>query len=116
MPGALVSIGAGTAISNNVPIITVGLIRIGQHCLIGDLVQIFDCDFHEIEPARRNASCGPVEPVMIDDNVWIGSRVMVLRGASIGENSVIAAGSVVNRPIPANSLAASVPARDIRIL
>lgn len=114
--GALISIGSSTALSNNVSIVAMRSIQIGQRCLIGDLVQIFDCDFHEIAPENRHSGCGPIEPVMIGDNVWIGSRTMVLRGVSIGENSVIAAGSVVTKTIPANCLAAGVPARVIREL
>lgn len=53
---------------------------------------------------------------MIKDNVWIESRATVLRGVSIGKNSVIAAGSVVTSAIPENCLAAGVPARVIRVL
>lgn len=114
--GASISIGSSTALSNNVSIVAMRGIQIGKRCLIGDLVQIFDCDFHEIQPDHRHDSCGPIEPVTIGDNVWIGSRAMILRGVSIGENSVIAAGSVVTSAIPPNCLAAGVPARVIRDL
>ncbi len=55
-----------------------------------------------------------IKPVRIGNNVWIGSRVMVLKGASIGDNSVIAAMSVVTSAIPANCVAAGVPAKVIR--
>lgn len=115
-PDSLISIGAGTAISNNVSIIAMGSIRIGQRCLIGEMVQIFDCDFHEIDPGQRKAGVGPIEAVSIGDNVWIGSRAIVLKGITIGDNSVIAAGSIVTRSIPSNSLAVGVPARVIRAL
>jgi maltose O-acetyltransferase len=79
-------------------------------------VAIVDADFHEINPATRDNSAGEVRPVTIGNNVWIGSRVMVLKGASIGDNSVIAAMSVVTSAIPANCVAAGIPAKVIRHL
>ena len=115
-PESVIAIGEATAMSNNVSIIAMGSVRIGQHCVIGDMTQIFDCDFHEFEPARRNAGAGSIEPVCLGDNVWIGSRVMILRGVTIGDNSIIGAGSVVTRSIPPDSIAAGVPAKVIRLL
>jgi maltose O-acetyltransferase len=82
--------------------------------LIGDQVTILDCDFHEISPITRMNGVGPIEPVVIGDNVWLGSRVMVLKGVTIGENSVVAAMSVVTKSIPPNSIAVGNPARVIR--
>jgi len=78
------------------------------------LTSIYDCDSHEVDPKFRRRSVGPIEPVIIGDNVWFGSRVQVLRGVSIGDNSVIGAGSVVVQSIPANCVAAGVPAKVIR--
>ena len=89
-------------------------IAIGNKCQIGDLVAIYDSDFHEISPATRNRSTGPSAPVRIGNNVWLGSRVMVLKGVAIGDNSVIAAMSVVTKSVPPNSLAAGIPAKVIR--
>ena len=109
-----VFIGAGTTTSNNISIVGCSKISIGKGCQIGDLVAIYDCDFHEISPETRNDSVGESLPVEIGNNVWLGSRVMVLKGVKIGDNSVIAAGSIVTKSIPANSLAAGIPARVIR--
>ena len=75
-----------------------------------------DADFHEINPDTRNRSVGLVKPVSVGDNVWIGSRVMILKGASIGDNSIIGAMSLVTSSIPANCVAAGVPAKVIRQL
>ncbi|HEY9175929.1 MAG TPA: DapH/DapD/GlmU-related protein [Verrucomicrobiae bacterium] len=91
-------------------------IVIGDGCQIGDQVAIYDCDFHEINPATRNRSCGPTQPVSVGNNVWLGSRVMVLKGVNIGDNSVVAAMSVVTKSIPPNSVAAGVPAKVVRSL
>lgn len=113
-PEAEIVIGRNTIINNNTAVCAVKSIRIGNNCLIGDGVAITDADFHEINPATRNNSAGIIKPVNIGNNVWIGSRVLVLKGANIGDNSVIAAMSVVNSDIPANCVAAGIPARVIR--
>lgn len=110
----IVTIGDQNAFSNNVSIVANEKIEIGNNCQIGDFVAIYDCDFHEIEPTTRNRSAGPTNPVIIGNNVWFGSRVLVLKGATIGDNSVIAAASVVTKSIPANCIAAGNPARVIR--
>jgi maltose O-acetyltransferase len=111
---AVIDIGDGTSLSNNVSIIAMNLIRVGKNCAIGDLVHIFDCDWHDTDPGRRNTGVGRVEPVTIGNNVWLGSRVLVLRGVTIGDNSVVGAGSVVTKSIPANAVAAGVPAKVLR--
>ena len=111
---ARVTIGSRTITSNNISIVAKELIEIGEGCQIGDQVTIYDSDFHEIAPEIRNESEGTPAPVVIGKNVWLGSRVMVLKGVTIGDHSVIAAGSVVAKSIPARCLAAGIPARVIR--
>ena len=112
--GSEVLVGQGTCTSNNISIVACSRISIGDRCRIGDQVAIYDCDFHEINPETRNNTDGEIQPVSIGDNVWLGSRVVVLKGVSIGDNSVIAAGSIVTQSIPARSLAAGVPAKVVR--
>lgn len=114
--GATITIGEANWFSNNVSIVANQQISIGDRCAIGDLASIYDCDFHEINPATRYHSTGLTKPVIIGNNVWLGSRVIVLKGVTIGDNSVIAAGSVVTKPIPANCIAAGNPARVIRLI
>jgi len=114
--GAKIKVGAETMFSNNVSIIAMRSVIIGKRCLIGELTTIIDCDFHETHPDKRITGVGPIEPVLIADNVWIGSRVLILRGVSIGKNSIVGAGSVVTRNIPANSIAVGVPAKVIKTL
>jgi maltose O-acetyltransferase len=109
-----ITIGENSWLNNNTGLCAVQSIRIGNQCRIGELVAIMDADFHEIDPALRNRGVGTVKPVTIGNNVWIGSRAMILKGANIGDNSVIAAMSVVTSNIPANCVAAGVPARVIR--
>lgn len=84
----------------------------------GERVSIHDSD-HEFEPVpisaeMRDASSS--SPISIGDRVWIGANSVILRGASIGADSVIAAGSVVRGSIPPGVLAAGVPAKVIRPL
>ncbi|MGW8320198.1 MAG: acyltransferase [Thermodesulfobacteriota bacterium] len=109
-------------------------IRVGNYCLIcpgvrlssaseivvGDNVMfaygayVTDSDWHDIY--NRVAVVGKSAPVRIEDNAWIGDSVIVCKGVTIGENSVIGAGSVVTSSIPANTIAAGSPARVIRPL
>lgn len=95
-------------------------VRIGAQCLLGANATITDCDFHPIAaPGRRFVSdvrAAACTPVVIEDNVWLGMNVVVLKGAHIGAHSVIAAGSVVTGSIPPNCIAAGVPARVMREL
>ncbi len=113
---ARISIGEKTALSNNVSIIATDSISIGKNVLIGNEVMIVDSDFHDIDPIKRHTSAGESKPVVLEDNTWIGSRVMIMKGVVIGENSVIGAGSVVTHSIPSNVVAAGVPAKPIRSL
>ena len=115
-PESDITIGRGTVLNNNTVLCAVQSIRIGDGGRIGDNVAIYDADFHELNAATRDRSAGVVKPVVIGNNVWIGSRAMVLRGAKIGDNTVIGAMSLVTKEIPANCVAAGVPAKVIRTL
>ena len=78
---------------------------LGHHCTIATLN-------HEPDPARRRDLIP--RPVHIGKNVWIGANVTILPGVTIGDNAVIAAGAVVARDVPADTVAAGVPAKVIR--
>ncbi len=114
-PEAVIRIGEHCALSNNVSVIAMRSVEIGQACLIGELVTILDSDFHGVDPERRRVDPG-AEPVRIEDNVWLGSRVIVQKGVTIGANSVVAAGAVVTSAVPPNVIVAGVPARVVRSL
>ena len=111
---ALIEIGNSNLFSNNISLCANEKISIGHGCQVGDQVSIYDCDFHEIDPATRALSHGPTSPVIIGHNVWLGSRVMVLKGVTIGTNSVVGAMSLVTKSIPSNCVAAGMPAQIIR--
>jgi acetyltransferase-like isoleucine patch superfamily enzyme len=86
-------------------------ITIGKNVKCGANTLITDGNWHPEDPRS-----GEPRPVAIGDNVWLGVGVMVLKGAKIGENSVIGAGSVVTGEIPANVVAAGNPCKIIRSL
>lgn len=114
---ARLEVGDRTEFNNNLTIKSEGAgIRIGRDCLIGAHVEIFDSDFHDLHPDRRKTGPPATAEVEIGDNVFIGMGVRVLKGVSIGSDSVIGAGSVVTRSIPAGVIAAGNPARVIREL
>jgi maltose O-acetyltransferase len=108
-------IGNSTFINYGCSIAAQKLIRIGPHCNIGTYVIMMDNDFHRLEPERRTEQPDSA-PIILEENVWLGARVIVLRGVTIGAGSVIGAGSIVSRDIPPRSLAVGAPARVIRKL
>ena len=89
-------------------------IEIGKNTIIGVNVVIIDSDFHDLHPDRRITGKPRTEKVIIEDNVFIGNNVKILKGVRIGKNSVIANGSIVTKSIPANVIAGGNPAKVIR--
>jgi acetyltransferase-like isoleucine patch superfamily enzyme len=108
-------IGDRVLINHGCSIGATKLVRIGDRCNIGSQVILMDSSFHDLDPARRDQQPAPA-PVILESNVWLAARVIVLPGVTIGENSVVGAGSVVTRDIPPNVLAAGMPAKVIRSL
>jgi maltose O-acetyltransferase len=115
LAGGTLEIGDRTLVNYGGSIAAAKLVRIGARCLIGTHAIIMDNDFHRIEPERR-LELPESRPIVIGDNVWIGARVIVLGGVTIGDDSCIGAASLVTEDIPPHSLAAGVPARVIRSL
>jgi len=111
--GTYITVGAGTFINYNLTALDVAPITIGRDCQIGPNVQLLT-PTHPIDPQPRRDKLEAALPITLGDNVWLGGGVIVLPGVSIGENSVIGAGSVVTRDVPANVVAVGNPARVIR--
>lgn len=88
-----------------------GGVTIGDGCLIGHAV-VFATLNHGIAPAER-FSMKPA-PIVLGRNVWVGSNSTILQGVTIGDNAIIAAGSVVTKDVPANTIVGGVPAKPIR--
>ncbi len=112
--GFNIHLGENFYANHNLTILDVCRIDIGDNVLFGPGV-VLSAATHPLDPVERlHTESGA--PIGIGSNVWIGGNVSVLPGVTIGDNCVIGAGSVVNRDIPANSLAAGNPCRVIRSL
>lgn len=99
-------------------IIVADHIRIGNHVTVGANTTICDTDFHPLRSSERlkDPNRGATAPIVIEDHVFIGMQCLILKGVTIGEGSVIGAGSVVTKNIPPGVIAAGNPTRIIREL
>ncbi|MCL1833642.1 MAG: acyltransferase [Leptospirales bacterium] len=90
---------------------------IGNHVVIGTGVCIFDTDFHSLDPRVRAGNADSIKKgakrVIIEDHAFIGAYSIILKGVTIGKNSVVGAGSVVRASIPPNQIWAGNPAKFI---
>jgi acetyltransferase-like isoleucine patch superfamily enzyme len=109
MEGATMTIGDRCFINDGANICAAIHIEIGAFAKIGDQAGILDTTFHDVSPARPKKTA----PIVIGKNVWIGNNCLILPGVTIGDHSVIAAGSIVTKSIPARSVAAGAPAKVI---
>lgn len=107
---ASLTIGKKCFLNDAVTICATVSIRIGDNAKIGDQVHIYDSDFHQVTADEAVFQ----KPVVIGNNVWLGAKSMILAGTTIGDNSVIAAGSIVKGDIPANCVAAGAPAKVLK--
>lgn len=98
-PNAIISIGDNTRIHGSC-IHAFERIEIGSNCLIAANCQIFDASGHGTSLKERAESQGKSKPIIIGNNVWIGTGCIILPGTTIGNNSVISAGSVVRGVVP----------------
>ncbi len=113
--GKNIHIGNNAFANYNVTILDVSPVHIGNNVLIAPHVLITTVG-HPLSPKARLKGLCTHKPIVIEDNVWIGGHVTILPGVRIGKNSVVAAGAVVNKDVPANVVVAGVPARVIRTL
>lgn len=114
---------ARLTIGNNVGVSQCSLVAIadlfiGDYVKIGGGSMVFTTDFHSLDPKTRRGKDDIMKrasaPVIIEDNAFIGARSIILKGVTIGANSIIGAGSVVTKSIPANEIWAGNPAKFIR--
>jgi len=109
--GGRLEIGDGTMLNFGADISATRSVRIGRDCLIGTHAIILDNDFHDLLDRHRMPE---PKPVHIGDRVWIGNRVIVLPGVSIGDDAAVGAGSVVTSDVPPRSVVVGNPARVVR--
>jgi len=111
--GTPISVGTGTFLNFDCIMLDVAPITIGAACQIATRVQFLTAT-HPIDPGPRRVGWEYAEPIVIGDNVWLGGGAIVCPGVTIGEDTVVGAGSVVTRDLPAGVVAVGTPARVLR--
>ncbi len=108
---AVLRLGSGY-INHNLTLVCRKEITIGNNVAIAPDVTFLDSDDHDIYyNGKKN---NKTQPIVVGDNVWIGTKAMILKGVHIGNGSVVAAGAVVTKDVPENCLVAGVPAKVIK--
>jgi maltose O-acetyltransferase len=111
--GTRVSIGAGTFFNYDCLMLDVAPVTIGAACQVASRVQFITAT-HPLDPEPRRIGWESAKPIVLGDNVWLSSGVIVCPGVTIGDHTVVGAGAVVTRDLPAGVLATGVPARALR--
>jgi maltose O-acetyltransferase len=111
--GVHIRIGTNGFVNYGCVFLDCNIINIGDDAQIGPGVHIYTA-FHPVDAEIRRSGVEAAKPVNIGHNVWLGGRSIICPGVTIGDNSVVGAGSVVVRDIPANRLAVGNPCRVIR--
>jgi acetyltransferase-like isoleucine patch superfamily enzyme len=111
-----VRIGAKTVMGQECTISAFQHVSIGRECIVADRVMLIDFDHGTVEVERPIRLQGIYKrDVRVGHNVWIGYGACVLRGVTVGDNSVIGTSAVVTKEVPANAIVGGVPARVIRM-
>jgi acetyltransferase-like isoleucine patch superfamily enzyme len=117
--GAILTIGDNVGISQ-AALICHHNISIGNNVKIGGGVKIYDTDFHSLDPkiraSKEDLKQKKKAPVIIKNNAFIGAYSIVLKGVTIGENSIIGTGSIVTKTVPDNQIWAGNPAKFIKTI
>jgi len=112
----VVEIGDKTVMGQECTISAYQRVRIGEQCVIADRAMFIDFDHGMVEVERPIRMQGIYKrDVEVGNNVWIGYGACILRGVSVGDNSVIGTNAVVTKDVPANAIVAGAPARIIRM-
>lgn len=110
--GTGMSVGRNVFVNQNCTFYDLGGLTIGDDVMIGPNVSLITSG-HPVAPSMRRAGV-TASPIAIENNVWIGAGATIIGGVTVGENSVVAAGSVVTRNVPPDSLVGGNPARVLR--
>lgn len=113
--GYNISVGENFYCNFNSIFLDICPITIGDNCMFGPNCQLYAAT-HPIEPVKRNSGMEFGKPITIGDNVWFGGSVIITPGVTLGNNVVVAAGSVVTKSFPANVVLGGNPARIIRTI
>ncbi len=113
--GHQTTVGARCFANFGLVVLDVATVTIGDDVQIGPYVQLLTAT-HPLEPGPRRDKWESAQPIVIGDNVWLGGGVIVCPGVSIGDDTVVGAGSVVTGDLPSSVLAVGSPARVVRTL
>jgi len=108
------SIGSYCIVLPGVRIAAATAIEIGDNCMFATNCYLTDADWHDLYD--RTSAPGGTRPIVLGDNVWIGDSAIVCKGVHIGDNSIVGAGAVVTRDVPANTIVAGNPAKPVKQL
>ena len=111
--GTGVSIGARTFFNYDCLMLDVAPVTVGADCQVASRVQFITAT-HPIDPHVRRIGWETAKPITVGDNVWLSSGVILCPGVTIGDDTVVGAGAVVTRDLPAGVVAMGVPARAVR--
>ena len=124
-----IEIGDHTTIRQNSKISSVEHVKIGSHVIISNNVDIYDHNSHPTSPEVRwdmcengfggpawSVECAEHKATVIEDNVWLGEKSLILKGVTVGEGSIVASHAVVTKDVPPYSVAAGNPARIVKKL
>ncbi len=111
--GKFIQLGNNVFINHACSFLDMGGITVEDHVLIGPKVNLIT-ENHPLDPADRRALI--CKPILIKRNAWIGAGATILPGVTIGENAVVAAGAVVSKDVPANTVVGGIPAKIIKTI
>ncbi|MHB8066504.1 MAG: acyltransferase [Desulfobaccales bacterium] len=111
-------------------IISCSSVTIGKYCIVGRDVYISDTNEHPLDPVVRREQtlqylqkgllpdryAAETSPIVIQDDVWVGERAFILKGVTVGQGAVVAAGTVVTKSVPAYSIVAGNPAQVVKMI
>jgi acetyltransferase-like isoleucine patch superfamily enzyme len=111
--GAFIKMGKNVFVNHACTFLDMGGITLEDNVLVGPKVNLIT-ENHPMDPENRKSLV--CSPIVVKRNAWIGAAATILPGVTIGENSVVAAGAVVTKDVPANTIVAGIPARAIKNL
>lgn len=113
-PEARIVVGHGTRL-NGISAMAYSTIKVGPRCIVASTIMV-DTDFHSTDPRLRHDPNAPfaVAPIELKENVWLAGQSAILKGVTIGENSIVAFRAVVTKDVPANVIVGGNPARVVK--
>ena len=109
-----ITVGDNVLLMNGVRVSSASSITIGDDCMLANYCYLTDADWHDLHD--RTSSPGKTSPIVLERGAWIGDSAIICKGVTIGENSIVGAGSVVRRDVPPNVVVIGNPAKIVKKL